>query len=61
MTRRLRSSSLLQNLTPFLQPTALSSLLAIAGAGLACSGTDAPVTGGAGQGQTTAGSAPVAG
>jgi len=61
MTRPLRSSSLLHQLTPFLQPAALSSLLVIAAAGLACSGSDVPGGGSAGQSQTTAGAAPVAG
>jgi len=50
---------LLRKFTPLVQRAALGSLLAVAGAGLACSSTDG--SSGANGGQGTAGAAPIAG
>ena len=55
MTRPfLGSPPLLQTLTPRLRPAALSSLLAIAAAGFACSSSDTLPGGGGSAGQTPA-------
>ena len=56
MTRRsLSSVPPLSRFTPFLRPSALCSLLAIAATGLACGGTDSPAPGSAGHGPSAGG------